>query len=101
MYVLYISEYNRVFHVDSGNRPLLMAREPAITDQTVTIGAGSLQSNAFNANTNFVRIEADAVCSILFGSNPTAAATNKRISAGVPEYFGVIPGQKVAVITNS
>lgn len=95
MAVLYISEYANTGGFSG------VGTEPAITDQTVAIAAGSAQSNAFRANTNLVRLHTDAICSVLFGSNPTATATNKRLPAGAVEYFYVAPGQKVAVITNT
>ena len=68
----------------------------------VAIGGASAQSAAFNTNTQIVRIEADAVCSVeIGGANPTATATSQRMSAGQTEYFAVNPGEKLAVITNS
>lgn len=76
--------------------------EPVLANQVVAIGATSVQSAAFNAKTKFVRIAADAVCSVAFGNNPTADANSKRIAANVPgEIFGVRPGDKLAVITNT
>ncbi len=102
MAVLYITEFNDVAQTIRGAADF--AQEPALAEQTVAIGAGSLQSNAFNAATTYVRIAADAVCSITFGTNPTATATTRRIAANaVGECFGVPKGQsfKVAVITNT
>jgi hypothetical protein len=101
MAVLYITEFNDEAQTVRGRAPF--AQQPAIAEQTVVIGAGSLQSSAFNATTTFVRIEADAICSITFGTNPTATATKARMAANGVEYFGVPVGQsyKVAVITNT
>jgi hypothetical protein len=50
-----------------------------------------------------VRIHTDAICSISFGTAPTATATNRRLAANQTEYFGVPLGgsYKVAVISNS
>lgn len=93
---LYVSEYI------GGPDKAMPPQEPSVAEQTpVVIGAGSLQSAAFNAKTNLVRIHADAICSIKFGENPTATADNKRMAAGDTEYFTVGPAQKVAVITNT
>jgi hypothetical protein len=58
-------------------------------------------SAAFNAATKIVRLHTDAICSVAFGAAPVAAATNARLAAGATEYFGVSPGSKVAVITNT
>ncbi|MBP9714802.1 MAG: hypothetical protein KBD60_14140, partial [Sterolibacterium sp.] len=77
-------------------------QEPSITEQTpVVIGGGSLQSAAFNGATRVVRLHTDAICSVAFGANPTATANTKRMAANSTEYFGVEPGHKVAVITNT
>lgn len=84
------------------NFPLPAGKEPATEDQTpVAIGAGSLQSAPFAKSTRFIRLMADAVCSIAIGSNPTATANNQRLAANVPEWRGVKPGDVVAVITNT
>jgi hypothetical protein len=99
---LYVSEFTDKASTIRG--AMDFGQEPAVAEQTVAIGAGSVQSNAFNAATIAVRISADAVCSIKFGTNPTASATTRRIAANVVgEYFGVPAGQafKVAVITNT
>jgi hypothetical protein len=61
------------------------------------------QFAAFNAKTRFVRLHTDAVCSIKFGTNPTASATTARMAANSTEYSSVPPNQayKVAAITNT
>lgn len=98
MAVLYISEYPALPF--SGAHQLNMVQEPGNGDQTVAITT-STQSSAFKNNTYIVRLHADAICSVLFGSNPTALTTSKRLAANQTEYFAVVPGQKVAVVTNS
>lgn len=98
MAVLYISEYPSFSAVSVSQ----IGNEPS-TDQTVAIAAGSAQSTAFKNNTTIVRLHTDAICSVAFGTNPTAAATNKRLPANAIEYFQIPLGQayKVAVITNT
>lgn len=102
MAVVFITEYARQGRDASGYQ-MVVADEPAIANQTVAITAGSVQSNAFNALTRFVRVSTDAVCSIEFGTNPTATATTRRMPANTTEYFAVPLGAsyKVAVITNT
>lgn len=102
MATLYISEYAEL-PVGPAGRVGQMPSEPPLVDQTVAIAAGSAQSAAFNAKTRFVRLHTDAICSVLFGSSPTAAATNGRMAANQTEYRDVsrLPGGKVAVITNT
>jgi hypothetical protein len=96
----YITEYLRQ-PKDAIDRVLPAGQEPALAVQKIAIGAGSIQSAPFNAKTTFVRINVDVVCSIQFGANPTATAADTRMSADATEYFGVVPGQRVAVITNT
>lgn len=94
---LYVTEFRYI-----GQHGVQAPECPPIADQTpVVIGAGSLQSAAFNAGTKFVRLHTDAICSIAFGANPTATASTARMAAGQTEYFSVLDGHKVAVITNS
>ena len=100
MAVLFITEYASITR-DGRGVMAPAAQEPALASQTVAIGGSSTQSSAFNAATNFIRVHTDAICSIAVGANPTASATTARMAADQTEYFGVIPGHKIAVITNS
>jgi len=110
MATLYITEYADMAQVPGvgnvsgfGWRQQIPA-EPAIATQTVAISASSAQSAAFNSNTTFVRLHCDAICSVLFGANPTATASSPRMAANQTEYHGVggySSGLKVAVITNT
>lgn len=98
---LYISEYEEMPHTSGSKIPV--ALEAEITNQKVTIAGASAQSAALNARTRFVRLHTDAICSVKFGTDPTAAATDKRMAANATEYFGVPMGAnyKIAVITNT
>ena len=87
MSTLYISEFANMAGV--GSRLVNVAPMSPLAEQTVAIGASSVQSNAFSANTRVIRVAADLVCSIAIGSSPTATATKARIPANVPEYFAV------------
>lgn len=99
MATLYITEFARLY--SNPNGVCQTAYQPPTTaDQTVSIGGSSTQSNAFNAATNIVRLHADSICSVEFGSNPTASTTCARMAANQTEYYAVVPGQKVAVISN-
>jgi hypothetical protein len=102
MATVYITEYARQARDASGFQ-MVVADEPPVTSQTVTIGGSSVQSNAFNDLTRFVRVSTDAICSIAFGTNPTATAAARRMPANTTEYFGVPQGgaYKIAVITNT
>jgi hypothetical protein len=101
---LYITEFQNMAAV--GSRFVNVPAMPPVAEQTVAIGAGSVQSNPFNAATAIIRVEADSVCSIEIGptasGGPVATANTMRIPASAPgEYFAVQPGQVLAVITNS
>ena len=99
---LYLSEYAGMAHQWAGAEQIAAPQEPAIFVQTpVAIGGGSLQSAAFNGATRVIRVHTDAICSVKIGANPTATADDKRMAANTTEYFGVVPGDKIAVITNT
>lgn len=95
MAVLYISEYSAISIPDAP-----IASEPSLATQTVAIGTEA-DSAAFSANTRYVRVHSDAICSIAFGASPTATTASMRLDAGQTEYFSVIPGHKVSVISNT
>jgi hypothetical protein len=107
MALLYIREYKRQGKGLNGHQ--IAAGEEPGTDQTpVAIGGGSLQSAAFAADTLFVRVHTDAICSISFGSNPTAVTNSSaRMAAGTTEFFAVQPTgtlgttNKIAVISST
>jgi hypothetical protein len=71
------------------------------TDQTRSFTASSAQSSAVGPKTNIVRLYATKLCHVKFGDNPTASTSNMPLAAGIPEYFGIAPGQKIAVIRNT
>jgi hypothetical protein len=94
---LYIAEFER-----PRNQWVNIANAPPLVEQTpVVIGAGSLQSAAFNAKTAMIRVATDAICSIAIGTNPTATTNNMRMAADQVEYFSVQPNQLIAVIANT
>lgn len=76
-------------------------REPALSTDQVVIGAGSLQSAPFPDNCALIRVHAAVTCRIAIGADPTAAATSPRMAAGQTEFFGVMPGHRIAVITST
>lgn len=105
MATVYITEYAAQSR-DARGAQMVVAEDPPAAEQTVAIGAGSVQSNSFNALTRFIRIHTDAVCSVSVGLNPTATATTRRMAANTTEYFGLPAaafglGWKIAVILNT
>lgn len=101
MATLYVTEFSDSGANRSGKNPY--PQQSPTAEQTVAIGGSSTASSAFNARTNFVRLHTDAICSVSFGTAPTASATTARMAAGQTEYHAIPAGQtyKVAVITNS
>jgi len=94
--VLYIDEYAQ------GSSPIYpAATAPPVTSQTVAISGSAASSAAFSATTRLIRITCDVICSFLIGTSPTGTTSSARLCAGCVEYFIVVPGQKISVITNS
>lgn len=88
---------------NANNVALSAATAPYVAVQNVNIGAGSLQSSAFNNATGLIRLSADTTCAVEISASPTATALKMRISANQPEFIGVPAGAafKVAVIAAS
>lgn len=101
MPTLYITEFQQE-GIDAMGRIMPVAKQPAVAQQAVVFTGTSAQSATLDAQTTLVRVQADATCSVLFGTNPTATATNLRMVSGQTEYFCVQAnsGLKVAAITN-
>lgn len=96
---LYVTEFTGA---PPGSVYYQAAKAPAVANQTVAVGGGSLQSAAFGATTGLVRIHCDIICNVNIGStNPTATTSSMRLAAGQTEYFVVLPGDKVAVIAGT
>lgn len=100
MATLRIQEYGGLRH---HFHPMQVPSTPPTTVQTpITIGVASVQSAAFAAGVNLVEVSTDAICSVAVGgTNPTATTNNTRLPADTIIYFGVRPGEKLAVITNT
>lgn len=101
---LYVEEYGQMGAAFNAVGPALSAvqspQEPAITGQKLTISASSTAGAPFSPATVLIRVETDAICSIMIGPNPVAVPTRKRMAANQTEYFSVRPGDTIAVITN-
>jgi hypothetical protein len=103
---LYITEFADFTPAGAPGGIGQIGHQPPLAEQAVAIGVNA-QSSAFNVNTRFVRLHADAICAIEFGTNPTAVAAGAsgtaRMAANQTEYHGVPKGQsyKVAVISST
>jgi len=99
MATLYIAEFRGIS--PAGPSGAQIAKAPPVVEQQVAIGGSHAESAAFNNATTVIRVHTDAICSILIGTTPVAAATNARLAADQTEYFGVNPGDKISVISNT
>ncbi len=99
---VYITEYQSLQDRIGMTYVAQMPMNPPVSYQSVLIGSTSVPSGPFDPRTNIIRVEADAVCSIDIGASPTGTTGTMRLASNtVGEYFGVRPGDKIAVITNS
>jgi len=99
MAIAYIQEYARLVG-DLDGHPMQVGHEPALASQFITFTGTAAQCAAFNANTRFVRISLDTAGHLLFGANPTAVTNQSMpMEAITPEYFGVVAGQVVSIVT--
>lgn len=81
-----------------------VGEEPAYATQVVTYTGTAAASAAFGAETRWVRVHTDGICSLKFSAAATAATVNDaRMAAGATEYWGVVAGSamKVSAIVNT
>lgn len=93
----FISEY--IDMPQHNGQVIQCGREPSLAEQYVSFTT-TTQSAAFNAKTKFIRLHVKTAASYKFGANPTATVTTPRMAAGSTEFFGVNPGDKVALVDN-
>lgn len=97
---LYVTEFRHGGATTLGGNVAQVSQEPALAEQAFTFTT-TTQSAAFNANTRFIRVHTDSICSIAIGLNPTATTDSRRMVAGQTEYFAVPGGWKIAAVTNT
>lgn len=92
----YIREYTAI-----GGTSVQVAAEPGVDQTPVTLTGSTAPSAAFQTTTHVVRLFCGAGASFVFGATPTATTSGAPLAALTPEYFWVVPGQKVAFISNA
>ena len=99
MAILYISEYEEMF-TERGGHLVQAPKEPTLADQAVDFTSGETKSAAFSSATRYVIITADVDCHVLFGANPTATTSNKKVWKKLYAGFGCDgrSGMKLSVI---
>lgn len=105
MAFLYITEFSILPRDEKGIPCQGMGESGAIlAKQKIANDGVSVASATFNAQTKFVRLHSDSICSVNFGGAGVAAAvTDQRMSANQTEYWGVNSAgiTKVAAILNT
>ena len=100
---LYVSEYATISQVPNHTGQMLL--EPPIIEYVLDFTGGVVTSNPVQPGTRAVRMNCDAVCSLIIsrGSNPITATTlNGRWAGNQTEVRGVPEGEGylVSVIAN-
>lgn len=104
MAILTISEFEKVNVILIEGQVVMAPQMPAINEQNLAIGGGSLASVAFDKRTRFIRVNCDIAC-CLAGSNPgdpdpVAVANFHRLGPNESGFYGVLPQGKIAVIAS-
>ena len=68
------------------------------TCQKISFDSSTACTNPLKDTTKIVRLISDQNCYVAFGSSPTATSSSMYLAAGIPEYFGVTPGDKIAAL---
>lgn len=85
---LSITEYQHVERGPGGTLPLPF-EDANVVRQARSLSGSSAQSNVFSTYTRFIRLCSDVACYYNLGTNPTAAATDTFLPAGVPDWVAV------------
>jgi hypothetical protein len=96
---LIINEYDGI--AAQFQSPMQIANR-LIATQVVAIGESSVASAALNAETQMVRIYAEADCSFLIGTTPVVTTSSGvPMTAKTADYFVAGGGQKIAAIART
>lgn len=95
-----LRELSRMGNQLVGAQPQIAHEDDNVTDQTaLTSFAASTQFGAaFQNNTRFIEITTDTDIHYKVGVNPTATPNCTIAFAGSSKFFGVNPGEKLAII---
>lgn len=88
-----------------GGKAVMAPFEPSQATQAITTSATTAASAAFGSNTQFVMVSTPAAQAVAIefsqtrGATPTAVAgTSSRLPANSVFFFGVNPGDKLALV---
>ncbi len=65
------------------------------------VTSGTSQQVTFTDNPSIVKFYATQDCFIAHGLNPTASSSTSFHAGGTTDYYGILPGYKLAVIQSS
>jgi hypothetical protein len=100
MATIYVTEFTSMGSALNGAAQV--AQRPGLAKQSMAItGASTTLPTPFTKQTRFIRVHTDAICSIAIGSAAVAVTTADRMPADCIEYYGVQPGDNLAVIANT
>lgn len=107
MATLYITELKNLTTITSAAGQLVQA--PFIgngsnAEQHLSLTTTSTQSSAWSAGTNFIMVNTDIACCLVFGGNTasiTATTTSHRMGPNETRFYGVNAGGTLATISAS
>lgn len=97
---LYISEYFALKRVEGAGVAQLVDEDSFIQTQVADFTSGHAEKT-LDARTTIVRLCADAVCSLAYGTAPVATTNDKRLPADTLEYLGVRGSRVISVVANT
>jgi len=98
---LYIVEFASTA-IGARGQDVMSPQYPPITRQSAMTSSGtSQQSAAFTGQTRYIQIHTDGIVSIAIGVDPVADVNYDRVAGNETRFVGVLPGHKLALITNT
>ena len=74
---------------------------PHTVQKVAYTGTAGTITNPVGAGVSAVRLVVSSNAFVAFGTSPTATTSHMYMSAGVPEYFAIQPGEKVSAIQDA
>ena len=96
---LFITEVTHLAFDPHGNG-VMSPQMPALGEQFIDFGGASLASAPFGNTTRYVMLNTDASCCLAWGKAPVAVPTAQRLGPNETRFYGVNPGDSVAVIAS-
>ena len=88
---IHIAEFNQT---TKGGTAVVL---PPVVEQRFELTQDNQVSEVFHDQTIIIRVKCDVACFIESGSDPEATDQSVPMAAGI-EYFGILPGHRLAFI---